>query len=113
MSAKWLSTFKHFKFPLLPLLTHSGLMANACIGNAHFVQLVQSKLSTTDEMKYYQNHLVSHIYTIKILEQTDLLTFGCCLFQYIISSAQCKLGPKTQGDLFKHKKLFRLGQHRG
>ena len=62
----------------------SRLMANACIGNAHFVQLVQSKLSTTDEMKYYQNHLVSHIYTIKILEQTDLLTFGCCLGQYII-----------------------------
>ena len=26
MSAKWLFTFKHFKFPLLPLLTHSGLV---------------------------------------------------------------------------------------
>ena len=60
----------------------SRLMANACIGNAHFVQLVQSKLSTTDEMRYYKNHPASHIYTIKILEQTDLLTFGCCfLFQ--------------------------------
>ena len=26
MSAKWLFTFKHFKFPLLPLLTHSALV---------------------------------------------------------------------------------------
>ena len=26
MSAKWLFTFKHFKFPLLPLLTHSALI---------------------------------------------------------------------------------------
>ena len=25
MSAKWLFTFKHFKFPLLPLLTHSAV----------------------------------------------------------------------------------------
>ena len=25
MSAKWLFTFKHIKFPLLPLLTHSAL----------------------------------------------------------------------------------------
>ena len=25
MSAKWLFTFKHFKFPLLPLLTHSAM----------------------------------------------------------------------------------------
>ena len=26
MSAKWLFTFKHFKFPLLPLLTHSAML---------------------------------------------------------------------------------------
>ena len=26
MSAKWLFTFKHFIFPLLPLLTHSALV---------------------------------------------------------------------------------------
>ena len=25
MSAKWLFTFKHIKFPLLPLLTHSAM----------------------------------------------------------------------------------------
>ena len=29
MSAKWLFTFKHFKFPLLPLLTHSALLTIA------------------------------------------------------------------------------------
>ena len=26
MSAKWVFTFKHFKFPLLPLLTHSAMI---------------------------------------------------------------------------------------
>ena len=37
MSAKWFFTFKHFKFPLLPLLTHSAMgevapvTATACI----------------------------------------------------------------------------------
>ena len=29
MSAKWLFTFKHFKFPLLPLLTHSAMVHTA------------------------------------------------------------------------------------
>ena len=28
MSAKWLFTFKHFKFPLLPLLTHSAMICH-------------------------------------------------------------------------------------
>ena len=46
MSAKWLVTFKHFKFPLLPLLTHSALVT--CPGTSNLASL--TPLLSSQEM---------------------------------------------------------------
>ena len=46
MSAKWLFTFKHFKFPLLPLLTHSALVT--CPGTSNLASL--TPLLSSQEM---------------------------------------------------------------
>ena len=57
MSAKLLFTFKHFKFALLPLLTHSALgdICNSC--DVFFFMLMwyttEDKISKDDEERYW------------------------------------------------------------
>ena len=50
MSAKWLFTFKHFKFPLLPLLTHSAMAA-------HTLAIVKYKVAM---VTFYKVAMVTH-----------------------------------------------------
>ena len=48
MSAEWLFTFKHFKFPLFPLLTHSALLKK------HILEQIYVAVFTAHQVQFYE-----------------------------------------------------------
>ena len=53
MSAKWSFTFKHFKFPLLPLLTHSAIMLTTILFSVYHIHKIFTNVNKWSMFVYH------------------------------------------------------------
>ena len=96
MSAKWLFTFKHFKFPLLPLLTHSALVPDIDMQIMHVWVSTQcmymwvSMETTGSLVKYFVCNKIHHQYYMWRLAAWCVHVGGCL--------GKPQVPPKTLND---------------